>query len=141
MKPIILDGKNEFPLRRVEIFNWLLSGVITLAVGFKFSFFITKSVLIGCLIANISYLFLKKDLVAFLQGNLLHKGKVKQAKRVFYIKYYVRLTVIALVLYLLISRQVAHPLGLLVGLSVVVLSIGITVTSVIKKFYFNAKEA
>lgn len=141
MKPIIIEGKDEFPLHRVEIFNWVISAVVTLVVGLKFPFFIAKSVLIGCLLANISYLFLKKDLVDFLQGKLLLSGKVNKAKRIFYLKYYVRLTVIALVLYFLISRHIAHPLGLLVGLSVVVLSIGITVASVIKKFYFNTKEA
>jgi len=141
VKPIILEGNKEFPLHRVELFNWVLSGILTLLVGIKFPFQITKSVFIGCLIANVSYLFLKKDLVNFLQGKLLLSGKAEKAKRIFYLKYYARLSMIALVLYVLISKNIAHPLGLLIGLSVVVLSIGITVTSVIKKFYFNSKEA
>lgn len=140
MKPIAFQGKDEFPLHRVELFNWVISAILTFAVGLKFPFFIAKSVFIGCLIANISFLFLKKDLVNFLQGKLLQSGKVNKAKRIFYVKYYVRLAIIALILYVLISRRIAHPLGLLVGLSVVVLSISITVVSVVKKFYFNAKE-
>jgi hypothetical protein len=140
VKPIAFQGKDEFPLHRVELFNWVISAILTFAVGLKFPFFIAKSVFIGCLIANISFLFLKKDLVNFLQGKLLQSGKVNKAKRIFYVKYYVRLAIIALILYVLISRRIAHPLGLLVGLSVVVLSISITVVSVVKKFYFNAKE-
>jgi hypothetical protein len=114
--------------------------VLTLAFAWKFPFLIAKSVFIGCLVANISFLFLKKDLTDFLQGKLLLSGKVNKAKGIFYLKYYIRLTVIALILYVLVSRHVIQPLGLLVGLSVVVLSIGITLASVVKKFYFNAKE-
>ncbi len=140
MKPIILEGKDEFPLHRVELFNWVISGVLTLIVALKFPFFIAKSVFVGCLVANISFLFLKKDLVDFLQGKLLLSGKVDKAKRIFYLKYYIRLTIIAVVLYVLVSRHIIHPLGLLVGLSVVVLSIGITLASVVKKFYLNTKE-
>ncbi|MFZ5764340.1 MAG: ATP synthase subunit I [Thermodesulfobacteriota bacterium] len=131
----------EFPIHRVEILNWVMAGLLSLAAWLSFPFYIAQSVFIGGLLANISYLFLKKDLKNFLQGKLLHSGRVQMAKVQFYVKYYVRLTALALILYVLVRKQIAHPLGLLIGLSVVVFSIGITVASVIKKFYFTAKEA
>ena len=102
---------------------------------------IAKSVLIGGLVANISFFYLKKDLRDFLQGRLLHSGRIKTAKYRFYFKYYARLIALACVLYILVSRHIVHPSGLLMGLSVVVISIGITMASVVRKFYFTAKEA
>lgn len=141
MKPLILDGTNEFPLHRVERLNWILSILLSLGAAYFCPLYIAKSVVIGGVLANISYLFLKKDLINFLQGKTLLSGNIKKAKSIFYMKYYARLAMIALILYALVSRGVAHPLGLLVGLSVVVLSIGVTVTTVIKKFYFTASEA
>jgi hypothetical protein len=101
---------------------------------------VAKSVLIGGVLANVSFLFLKKDLINFLQGNLLHSGREKLAKIQYYIKYYGRLAALAAILYVLIRSEIAHPLGLLVGLSTVVLSILITVTTIMRRFYFTAKE-
>lgn len=141
MKAAGTEEHIEFPLHRVEILNWVIAGVLTLAAWIYFPFLIAQSVFIGGLLANISYLFLKKDLKNFLQGKLILSGKVQMAKTQFYIKYYVRLIVLALILYVLVRKEIAHPLGLLIGLSTVVFSIGVTVASVIKKFYFTAKEA
>ena len=141
MKDIAAEVQNEFPIRRVEILNWVLAGILSVVAWLYYPALIARSVFIGGLLANISYLFLKKDLKNFLQGKLLHSGKIQMAKAQFYLKYYVRLTALALILYTLVRKQIVHPLGLLIGLSVVVFSIGITVASVIKKFYFTAKEA
>ncbi len=141
MKSIDQDKLADFPLRRVEILNWVLAALLTLIAAFTTPYFIAKSVFIGGLLANISYLFLKRDLKNFLQGKLLLSGQERMAKVQFYFKYYVRLGVLAIILYILVRRGVAHPLGLLVGLSVIVLSITITVTTVIKRFFFTAEEA
>ncbi|MBI5558413.1 MAG: ATP synthase subunit I [Deltaproteobacteria bacterium] len=141
MKDVETGAQPEFPIRRVEILNWVLAGVLSIGAWFYFPFYIVRSIFIGALLANVSYLFLKKDLKHFLQGKLLLSGKVKMAKAQFYIKYYIRLTALGLILYFLVRKQVAHPLGLLIGLSTVVFSIGITAASVVKKFYFTAKEA
>lgn len=141
MKAAGTEEHQEFPIQRVEILNWVIAGILSLVAWIYYPRLIAQSVFIGGLLANISYLFLKKDLKNFLQGRLLLSGKVHMAKTQFYIKYYVRLTALALILYVLIRKQIAHPLGLLIGLSAVVFSIGITVASVIKKFYFTAKEA
>jgi len=118
-----------------------VAGILSIGAWLYSPFFIAQSVFIGALLANVSYLFLKKDLKNFLQGKLLLSGKVQLAKAQFYLKYYIKLTALGLILYVLVRKQIAHPLGLLIGLSTVVFSIGITVASVVKKFYFTAKEA
>lgn len=140
MKPARLAASKDFPFYWVERLNWLLSLLLTTVVWFRSSLFMTGSVFLGCLVANVSFVFLKRDLISFLQGDLLLSGRAEKAKRLFYLKYYARLVVIALVLFTLVSKQIVDPRGLLVGLSVVVFSIGLTVAGQIKKVYFSAKE-
>lgn len=141
MKSVPADSQNEFPIHRVDILNWVFALIMPVLAWLLFPPMIAKSVFIGGLVANVSYYFLKKDLKDFLQGKLLQNGKVQRAKYKFYAKYYARLTSIALVLYILVSRHIVHPIGLLIGLSVVVISIGITLATVVRKFYFTVKEA
>ena len=56
-------------------------------------------------------------------------------------RYYARLSVVVVVLFFLVKYQKVHIIGLLVGLSTVLLSIGIAVTGAAKRLYFNLKEA
>ena len=130
----------DFPLHRVEIANWIVAVSLTLIAALTYPQLIAKSVLIGGILANVSFLFMKKDLIHFLQGKLLHSGREKLAKLQFYLKYYGRLAALAAILYLLVRSETVHPIGLLVGLSTVTLSILITVTTVMKRIYFTAKE-
>jgi hypothetical protein len=141
MQGVAALEQNGFLIQRVDWLNWVVAGLFSVFAWFYFPLLIAKSVCVGGLLANVSYIFLKKDLRDFLQGRLLHSGRIKTAKYKFYLKYYARLIALACVLYILVSRQIVHPLGLLMGLSVVVISIGITMASVVKKFYFTAKEA
>jgi len=86
-------------------------------------------------LANISFRFLKKDLL------LVMAGPLGAAKVRFFIKYYIRLTALALVLYYLVRHQVVPVTGMLIGLSTVVLSILFVVGSAARQIYLTAKEA
>ncbi|MEN8140824.1 MAG: ATP synthase subunit I [Thermodesulfobacteriota bacterium] len=132
----------DFPLQRMEIASWLV--LITATTGTWFvlgNVFLASSILIGGLIANTSYYFMKRDLVNFLQGALQGDGKEKVAKARYYVKYYIRLAALALILYVIIKNQFAQPIALIVGLSTVVISIGLTVASVAKQYFSAAEEA
>ena len=115
--------------------NWLLLIGLTAAGMLFFSPYFAKGLLIGGLIANCSFILLKKDITRALTGPL------NAAKGRFLIMYYIRLTVIALILFSLIKYTAIHPVGLLVGLSTVVISIGIMVAGAAKKVALTAKEA
>lgn len=125
----------DFSLKKVQIFNWLLLVIMTGAGWLIFSVFIAQSIFIGGTIANISFGFLKKDLVKVLSGPL-EVTKVR-----FFMKYYARLAVVVVILFFLVKYQKVHVIGLLLGLSTVLVSIGLTVTGAARKIYFNAKEA
>jgi hypothetical protein len=115
--------------------NWLLLLVMTAAGGLSISPHFATGIFIGGLIANISFILLKKDITRVLSGPL------NAAKGRFLIKYYFRLTVLALILFFLVKYSTIHLVGLLVGLSTVVISIGIMVAGATKKVALTAKEA
>jgi hypothetical protein len=128
-------GDEYFPLDRVARLNWLLLLAMTAAGGLFISPYFAKGLLIGGLIANISFILLKKDITRVLSGPL------NAAKGRFLIKYYIRLTVLALILFFLVKSRSIHLVGLLIGLSTVVISIGIMVAGAARKVALTAKEA
>ena len=97
--------------------------------------YFAKGVLVGGLLANVSFMFLKNDLIRILAGPL-HSAKAR-----FLIKYYARFSLLALILFFLVRYHLVHVVGLILGLSTVVLSIGITTIGLVKRFFFIAKEA
>jgi hypothetical protein len=124
-----------FPLHKMGRLNWLLLLVMTVAGGLIISPYFAKGLFIGGLIANISFILLKKDITRVLAGPL------NAAKGRFLIKYYARLTVLALILFFLVRYKSIHLVGLLVGLSTVVISIGIMAAGAARKVALTAEEA
>ena len=124
-----------FPLQKMGRMNWLLLFGLTAAGGLFISPSFAKGLFIGGLIANTSFILLKKDITRVLAGPL------NAAKGRFLIKYYIRLTVLALILFFLVRYTSIHLVGLLVGLTTVVLSIGIMVAGAAKKVALTPKEA
>lgn len=136
MEAMKVDTKGgDFSLKKVQIFNWLLLVIMTGAGWLILSAYVAQSIFIGGIIANISFAFLKKDLVRVLSGPL------EATKIRFFMKYYARLAVVVVVLFFLVKYQRVHIIGLLLGLSTVLVSIGLTVTGAARKIYFNVKEA
>ena len=131
-----MSNANEyFSLKKMGRLNWLLLVGMIAAGGFFVSPYFAKGLFIGGLIANISFLLLKKDITRVLSGPL------NAAKGRFLIKYYIRLTVLALILFFLVRYRSIHLVGLLIGLSTVVISIGIMVAEAAGKVALTAKEA
>jgi len=115
--------------------NWLLLIVMTAAGGLFISPYFAKGLFIGGLLANISFFLLKKDITKALSGPL------NAAKGLILVKYYIRLTALGIILFFLVKYKSIHFIGLLIGLSTVVLSIGILVAAAARKVALTAKEA
>jgi len=113
--------------------NWLLLALSGLA-GFIFApLDFTGGIIAGGLIVTINFHMLYRTLKKSLTPPHL------ASHNVVLVKYYIRFIVSGLVIFLLISGGYVHPLGLFVGLSVVVASIMFATLSEIKKLIF--KEA
>ena len=107
-------------LRKLELRNWLLSGVLILAsLPFAGHAFLL-GILLGCLISIANFYWLYRDV----RGSFQQLSDRTRPLLIF--KFYVRLTVTAVVLYLVITQTPADIFGLLIGLSLVVMNIVIT---------------
>ncbi len=119
----------EVSLTKVMVCSWLLLGVLTGLAWWGYSGFHARSVFIGGAMANLSFLFLKRDLLRLLGGPL------EAVKPLFFMRYYLRLSVVVGVLFLLVRYRLVHIPALLVGLSTVLLGIGLAVMVAVKGIY------
>jgi hypothetical protein len=126
----------EFSLQRIEFASWLLLLFLCLAGVLFASSYVTTSILVGGIIANSSFGWLKKDLTRLFSNSL------EGIKARFFIRYYMRLSALVALLFVLVKTQTVHALGLLIGLSTVFLGVLVTLVFETKRIYFNnMKEA
>jgi hypothetical protein len=113
--------------RKIELSNWIILAVILIPslifAPVKFSL----GILLGGFISILNFYWMEKGL-----HGLFNKtgGNVKGPALV---KYYIRLAITAVVLYFLIAYKTVDVIGLLIGLSVVVINMVITVISSLTK--------
>ncbi len=113
-----MNREESLPLRQVQILGWILLGVMASCALLIAGREVALAVVVGGVLANLSFWMLQRDLTRLLQGGLVG------VKARFFVKYYARLTGLAVVLFLLIKYGSLNITGLLTGLSVVFLSIG-----------------
>lgn len=117
--------------KRIEIANWIFLAALLIPSLIFAPLRFTLGVLVGGLISIINFFWLGRSLRSAFK-NLDAKGSVKGPVMV---KYYIRLAVTGVVLYFLLAGDLVDVIGLLIGLSVVVINIIITliVTAYSKK--------
>ena len=107
--------------KKIEISNWIVLGMfLVLSLPFmpaRFCF----GLLLGGLISIVNFHWLDRDLRSVF--HLLAEG----SKSSIFFKYFIRFIVTAVVLYFIISENIADVVGLLVGLSLVMINIVFTV--------------
>ncbi len=120
-------------LSYVQRFSWLLLAVLTAGSWYMFSGTVAQSVLIGGLLANVSFFMLRRDVDLFItnfsQAGMNWRAVRKLEKVKFFLKFYGRLAVLAVVLYLLITWMSIDVIGLVIGISSIMLSVVIVVLS------------
>lgn len=117
--------------KKLEITNWIVLAVLLLGSSFFLSFRFSLGILLGGLISILNFYWLHQNLRNTFQR--LMDG----AKSSILFKYCIRLAVTAVVLYFIIVYRVADVLGLLLGLSIVVINIVFTVIMTFHKKTFE----
>ncbi|MCP3941350.1 MAG: ATP synthase subunit I [Desulfobacteraceae bacterium] len=129
-------------LQKIVVFvtktNWLLFMVTSLLAWMTTPTDVSLGVLLGGLIVSVNFQLLKKtildnfcpEVVAVKGGSFV--GNIL-------VKYYIRFVISGVLIFLLISNHIVHPLGLLVGLSVVVASMFLATMLELTRLFF--KEA
>ena len=116
--------------KRIEITNWIILAVIFIPSLFLAPLKFSLGILLGGFVSIVNFHWMARGLRGIfqnLQGN--PKGTVM-------VKYYIRLDIMAVVLYLLIANNVVDIIGLLIGLSVVIINILATMIIALAKKNF-----
>jgi len=133
------DGRKLALLREVWRFSWLLLLVLAAGSWYLLSWETARSVLVGGCIANGSFWILGRDIRRFLENFLEAGGASDRAKRLekvkFFLKFYGRLLLMAAMLFALFQWLTIDVIGLLIGLSTVMLSVIVVVLSRPKLVY------
>ncbi len=99
---------------------------------------VALGIILGGLIVAINFHLLKRTLKTMIQSDVvLERGRSVVGNVL--VKYYIRFAVSAGLIFVLISKHIVHPVGLLAGLSVVVASIFVATALEISRLLF--KEA
>lgn len=117
-------------LRMVQQFNLVIIAVFTVGSWYIIDWKLAQSVLIGGVLASVSFFLLKRDAEQLLDqvaaaGQALSlKGLARSS---FILKFNARLVVLGLLLYVLTTKININIIGLVIGLSTVMLSVIIVV--------------
>ncbi|WP_208597629.1 ATP synthase subunit I [Desulfogranum mediterraneum] len=126
-------------MRSIIAFSWLLLVLFSGGGWYLYSASFGVSVVAGGVLANVSFLLLKKDLEGLFTKVSQAGGAaaaVSQTEKIrFFIKFYARLVILGLLLILLVSKFSIHMIGLSLGLATVMLSVIVVVLSRGRSFY------
>ncbi len=118
-QPLSLNTAEAALVRSLWLGNVVTFCVLTIGALLLASWGFALSVAVGGAIALVNFSLLERNIKRAL---LWREGKGRVLPRVL-VKYYLRFAATAVVIIILVSQGLVEPLGLLVGLSVVVLSI------------------
>ncbi len=118
-------------IKFVTITNWILFSIVSIA-----GFLITtpnfaKGIIFGGLIVTINFHMLYRTLKKAFRPPHLASHNIILAK------YYLRFIVSGFIIFVLISNHYVNPIGLFIGLSVVVASIMLATICEVKKLFFE----
>lgn len=113
--------------------NWVLLALAAVVGPMVFSPDVAMGLTCGALIVTINFHLLARTLKKGFRPKRLSSGNVILAK------YYVRFLISAVIIFFLISKHLVDPLGLILGLSVVVVSVTLATVCELMKLIF--KEA
>lgn len=120
-------------LKYIMQFSLLLLAVFVGIGGFVVSWAFAQSIFVGGVLANGSFYLLKKDIEQLIARVSAAGGSLRAVKRIekirFFLKFYARLIVLGLLLFILATKINIDMIGLVIGLSTVMLSVIVVVLS------------
>jgi len=106
--------------KKIEFRNLLILGLMLLASLLAMPWRFTLGILIGGIISIVNLYWLGRDL------RVIFSNLSGRAKSAMMIRYYIRMAVTAVVLFVVITELPVDIIGLLAGLSLVVINIAVT---------------
>lgn len=120
-------------LHSVQRFNLLLLLILIGGGWYLSSWPMARSILIGGVLANVSFFLLRRDIKLFITNFSAAGANWKSVRKIekikFFVKFYSRLAALAVILCLLITKVTIDVIGLVIGLSTIMLSVIVVVLS------------
>jgi hypothetical protein len=113
--------------KRLELTNWIILGILTLISVFFMPYKFALGMLLGGFISVVNFHWLVRDL------RKAFKSLSEKSNSAVMFKYYIRFAVTAIALYFIITGDIVDIIGLLIGLSTVVIAIVITTIALYSK--------
>ena len=113
--------------KRLELTNWIILGILTLISFFFMPRKFALGMLLGGFISIVNFHWLVRDL------RKAFRSLSEKSNSVVMFKYYIRFAVTAIALYFIITGDIVDIIGLLIGLSTVVIAIVITTVTLYSK--------
>ena len=105
--------------KTLSTLNWVILLLLGVASYWLMSETFSMGIILGGLIIIANFHLFQSTIRQSFSSSGVLRGK----KAAIVAKYYVRLVVVGILIYFLITRQWVHPVGLVIGLSLVVISI------------------
>ena len=132
--PATMLLKDEALLKRIEQFNWILLALLTGGSFVLFSRKFALGVLVGGILAIANFCLMKRSLLRALDPE--RKGRTRFT---YLLKYYLRFAVLGIIIALLLIKGWLSPLGILLGLSIIVIGIALVGLDEARKSFFKLK--
>jgi MFS superfamily sulfate permease-like transporter len=138
--------ENLLSPQKLQILSWILLLVFTIGSWVVLSSSFALAVLVGGIISILSFLVLQKDVVRFIesyapdQDEEIEKKKIKKITIGLVIKFWFRLLIIGVILFLLIRSHKVNVTGLILGLSTVMCTVTIALLNVAGHYIFSGRR-
>ena len=113
--------------KKIEITNWIIMGILLMLSFFFMPYRFTLGMVLGGFISIVNFHWLDRDL------RKVFSRLSERAGSFVMVKYFIRITVTAVVLYFIISADIVDIIGLLIGLSTVVITMVFTAIAAYSK--------
>ncbi len=133
-------------LQKMQRVCWMVLAGLTLGSFFVVSISFAWSVLAGGVISNISFLVSQKDIKGFVESITsfpepeAREARAKQGQKGYLLKFWLRIAIIGIVLFLFIKSGVVNIFGLILGLSTVVIAVTFVSLNVLRHYYFSRRR-
>ena len=139
-------AENLLTLQKMQVVGWVVLVVLTCGSAILFSLSFAWSVFVGGVISICSFWISNKDVVSLIDAvsSLAsvedRKAKATQGQRGYLLKFWLRIVIIGVVLFVLIKSRAVNIFGLILGLSTVVLAITLVSLNVARHYFFRGRR-
>ncbi|MEE4240279.1 MAG: ATP synthase subunit I [Desulfopila sp.] len=135
-------------LKKIQVAGWVYLLILTVGSWMIVSWSFAWAVLAGGIISIVSFMMSHRDVGGFIETLAATRNvendndtkKVKKSKTGFILKFWFRIGVIGVVLFLLIRSGETNVFGLILGLSTVVFTITFMAVSVARRYFFSGRR-